>query len=201
MYKSLKHTKPLRTLGGSQPRGAPFAGVPSLAALKEHLHNVLANAFGVQGYVVLRQRLFDRSDADGFVRQADVVDVLRNDLQLSSDDVNDTALNAYIKNLITMKKDELHVNAFMNSLRPALPLKTKRRVIDAFAALGPIDGSIRLGNWLETLSDTSLKETVVKAFGAEGAEDMINHVPITEPVFLELISDLAALSDLESLLV
>merc|ERR1711920_820433 len=106
------------------------------------------------------------------------LDVLRNDLQVSSEDVNDTALNAYIKNLITMKKDELHVNVFMNSLRPALPLKTKRRVIDAFAALGPVDGNIRLGNWLETLNDASLKETVLKAFGADGAEDMINYVPI-----------------------
>lgn len=39
-----------------------------------------------------------------------------------------------------MKKNELRVGSFVTSLRPNLSLKDKRRVLDAFRTLGPVDG-------------------------------------------------------------
>eukprot|EP00927_Polykrikos_kofoidii_P049565 TRINITY_DN43611_c0_g1_i1.p1 TRINITY_DN43611_c0_g1~~TRINITY_DN43611_c0_g1_i1.p1 ORF type:complete len:496 (-),score=96.35 TRINITY_DN43611_c0_g1_i1:536-1942(-) len=201
MYQGLHRTNPLRTLGGSEPRGPSFQGVPSLAALKETIHRKIAMAWGQAGYVVLRQRLFDLSDDAGFVKKSDVMDVMRQHLSLSLEEVSEKALNVYIEQQITMKKDEVHVGALMSSLRPALAQKVKRRVIEAFEKMEPVDASIRLGTWLDKIQDQGLQDTIITAFGAQGAPEMASNMPITESVFLELHSDLAPLMDINDLLV
>merc|ERR1712151_167471 len=128
-----------------QPRGAPFSGLPSLAALKETIHRRIAQAFGPHGYVVLRQLLYDMGDHEGLISKTDATAVLREQLQLSTEDVSEQALDIYLSQLVTMKKSELKIASLMSSLRPALPQKEKRRVIDAFKALGSQVGSVRLG--------------------------------------------------------
>jgi hypothetical protein len=199
-FQGLKTTNPHRTLGGSQPRGAPFAGVPSLASLKEAIHKTLGEVWGPNGYVMLRQRCFDCADTEGFIRRSDATRVLREDLGLSTDAVNETALNVYLGHLITMKKEELHVGSLMSSLRPALSLKARKQVINYFEGMNPVEGNIRLGSWLQRVNDENLKVIVLTAFGAEGAAELVQDMPVTEAVFLELIADLGALTDVESLL-
>lgn len=199
MFQSRAQTQPMRTLGGSAPRGAPFAGVPSLAMLKEVIHANILDCGGPTGYVVLRQRLFDGSDDEGFVKKDFIVSVLRNEFSLDAT-VPDKALDVWISQLITMKKDELHVGAFMGSLRPALSLKERRRVIDVFEAMGPVDGAVQLGAYLEKVKDPILKDTIVTAFGAQGDAASVADMPITEAIFTELMSDLAPFSGLDALL-
>jgi len=200
MYQGLKQSNPFRTLGSAKPRGPNFGAVPSLASLKENIHRQIGEIWGPQGYVVLRQRLFDCSDEEGFVKKGSVLAVLREQLQLSPADVGDAELSVYLAQLITMKKDELHVGALMSSLRPPLPLKVRRQVIDTFEALEPVDGAVRLGPWLDRIPDPTLRDTITAAFGAEGDPDVVRDMPVTEAVFLELLSDLAPFADLSVLL-
>lgn len=200
MYSSLKSTLPHRTLPGSQPSGAAFAGIPSLAAVKETLHDYVANTYGPFGYVILRQRLFDISDEEGFAKKAEVLALIRSELCLSPDVMSDQILNAYLQQLVTMKKHELHVGSLMTSLRPALPPSTKKTVLEAFQRLCPQDGAIPLGAWLGRLSDESLQRTLVGAFGGMGGIDDVAGVPVTEAIFIELLSDLAPLTDVDALL-
>eukprot|EP00929_Paragymnodinium_shiwhaense_P106055 TRINITY_DN7114_c0_g1_i1.p1 TRINITY_DN7114_c0_g1~~TRINITY_DN7114_c0_g1_i1.p1 ORF type:complete len:505 (+),score=113.84 TRINITY_DN7114_c0_g1_i1:107-1516(+) len=200
MFQSRAQTKPMRTLGGSVPRGAPFGDVPSLAILKEAIHRKLYESCGPTGYVVLRQRLFDGSDEEGFVKKPFVLSMLRDEFGVNVADVSDKALDVYISQLITMKKDELHVSSFMSSLRPALPLKDRRGVIEAFEAMTPVDGAVRLGTYLDKVEDPVLKDTIVTAFGAQGDAASVADMPITEAIFTELVSDLAPFNSLDGLL-
>jgi len=193
-------TNPHRTLGGSQPRGPSFAAIPSLPALKECLHMYIENEWGVPGYVVLRQQLFNRANEEGFVTRADATAVFREELGVSTFDINDDMLGVYLGHLITMKKNEFHVSALLSSLRPPLSLKSRKVVIDAFESMGPVDGAIRLGSWLDKVTDGTIKETVLRAFGAEGQEEAVHGMPVTEPVFMDVLTDLSALTDIQSLL-
>jgi len=200
MFHGLKSTQPLRTIQGSLPVGAPFAGVPSLAALKDVIHQRVGEVWGPHGYVKLRQQLFDCGDHEGFVPKADVIAVLRDPSQLGlGAEIDERALETYLGQLITMKKTEMKISTFMSSLRPALPQKDKRMVLEGFKALGPANGSVRLGDWLSRLTDDALRQTVVHAFGAED-EETVSGISLTEPVFTELLSDLAPFMDICPLL-
>lgn len=200
-FASLKGTKPLRSVGGSVPVAQAFKNLPSLAALKEALHTRIAETFGAQGYVILRQELFNRSDEEGFVHKQEVMSVFRELLNLSEEEVPTPALAIWLDQLITMKKQELHVGVLMASLRPTLQLTVKRKILVSFRALSPVDGAVRLGSWLDTLRDPALRRTIAQAFGSldeDGAS--VASMPLTESVFIELISDLSALMDVGTLL-
>jgi len=199
MYEGMKGSNPLRTLDGHQPVGAPFAGVPSLATLKATIHARIAEVWGPHGYVVLRQHLFDCGDHEGFVSKDNVKMVFQDQLGLGPDALDHRALNAYLDQLITMKKTEMKISSLLGSLRPALAQKEKRRVMEVFKSLQPTNGSVKLGDWLSRLSDTELRKTIVTAFGAESEESVLD-VSITESVFQELLSDLAPLMDITALL-
>jgi hypothetical protein len=199
LFGGLKHTKPARSVGGDRPRAAPFQGVPSLAALKSAIFARLPEVWGHAGYILLRQRLFDISCEEGFVSKDDVVLLMREELGLTQDQVSDAALQAYLGNLITMRKQELHVSALMSSLRPALTPEAKRRVLQLFQALKPEAGVVRLGAWLDVLKDDELRNIVVTAFGADD-RSQVTDMPVSEQVFMELMSDLLPLGDSELLL-
>merc|ERR1719512_704136 len=98
-----------------------------------------------------------------------------------------------------MKRTELKIGQFMSSLRPSLPQEEKRRVLEAFNAMDPLGGSVILGSWFQRLQDPDLKATIIKAFGAND-ESEVSDMPVTEQVFLELLSDLAPLMDIGPLL-
>jgi len=198
MFHSLKSTQPLRSIGGHQPRGV-FAEVPSLATLKTFVHAKIAEAWGAYGYVRLRQRLFDVANHEGYVHKADVVTIFRDELAMSPEEVPDEYLDTYLTQHATMKKAELKIGNFMTSLRPILPQKQKRRVLEAFRALNPNGGEIRLGDWLSTLQDEDLRATVVAAFGAQ-EEEQVAGTGVNEQVFMELFADLAPFIEVDALL-
>lgn len=199
MFSSLKKTSPLRHIGGVIALGGPAYAVPSLAAVKETIHLRLAEVWGPHCYVVLRQRLFDLSDHEGFVQKADVISVFRDQLGVTQELVSDRAMNVWLGQLITMKKDELKVGSFMTSLRPSLSQKDKRKVIETFQSLQQPSGMVRLGDWLSRLKDPELKQTIIVAFGSED-EESVSETAVTEQVFIELLSDLAPLTNIEPLL-
>eukprot|EP00421_Protoceratium_reticulatum_P045943 CAMPEP_0168437450 /NCGR_PEP_ID=MMETSP0228-20121227/41443_1 /TAXON_ID=133427 /ORGANISM="Protoceratium reticulatum, Strain CCCM 535 (=CCMP 1889)" /LENGTH=445 /DNA_ID=CAMNT_0008451669 /DNA_START=45 /DNA_END=1379 /DNA_ORIENTATION=+ len=191
MYEGLKATRPLRTLAGGEPRAGAFAGVPSLAALKSTIHEKVASAWGARGYVTLRQRLYDCGDSDGYVSKEAIVSVMREQMGLSEEEVSSKALDAYMSQLVTMKKSELKVGSFLSSLRPVLLQKDRRRALEAFRALESSGGgAAQLGDWLSRLHDQELRAAIAAAFGAEG-EEQVADMPLTEAVFLEVVSDLA----------
>jgi hypothetical protein len=199
MYKGLQESQPLRSGGACQPHHGAFAKIPSLPAMKANIQDRLLTNLGSQGYVLLRQRLFDVADFEGFVTKTDIIAIFRDLLQFSKKEYTDDMLDAYFEQLVTMKKHMVRVAAFMTSMRPALPLKDRRRVVDAFTALQPVDGTIKLGAWLSTIQDAGLRATIVNAFGAQdefGCAD----TGLTEAMFVELLSDLAALGDIGPLI-
>ncbi|CAK9106878.1 Uncharacterized protein SCF082_LOCUS49930 [Durusdinium trenchii] len=198
MYQRLPETNPMRQLGGENASD-PHAGIPSLAALKGAIHRKVQEVWGPLGYVNLRQRLCELCDHEGFIRKSDVVEVLREPLGLSEEEVEAKPLDVWLCQLCTMKKAELKASTFMSSLRPALPQKEKRRVLTAFKLLQGPNGSARLGDWLQRLDDGDLKQTVIFAFGAEDEESVAN-TAVTEQVFLELFSDLAPFADIGPML-
>mmetsp|Transcript_9862 Transcript_9862/g.26768 ORF Transcript_9862/g.26768 Transcript_9862/m.26768 type:complete len:448 (-) Transcript_9862:119-1462(-) len=198
MYEGLKGTQPLRHLKGGEPRAGAFAAVPSLAALKGRIHSKIAEVWGAHGYIMLRQQLFDFGDHEGFVSKADVTAVLRGQLGLAEQEAPSQMLEAYLDQLVTMKKTELKIGSFMSSLRPVLPPKERRRIIEAFRVLES-DGSFRLADWLGRLQDAELRSTLVAAFGAQ-EEEQVADMPVTEPVFMEVLSDLAPFMNIEALL-
>eukprot|EP00931_Biecheleriopsis_adriatica_P120215 TRINITY_DN9533_c0_g1_i1.p1 TRINITY_DN9533_c0_g1~~TRINITY_DN9533_c0_g1_i1.p1 ORF type:complete len:452 (+),score=115.97 TRINITY_DN9533_c0_g1_i1:78-1433(+) len=200
MFEGLKETNPLRHLGGETAPGI-FSDVPSLAALKAHLHRKVEEVWGFNGYILLRQRLFDFSDHEGFIQKSDIVAVIREQLGVSEEELPSKPLDVWLSQLVTMKKDELKVASFLSSLRPALPQKDKRKILTAFKLLQPPNGNgmIRLGDWLARLDNDDVKRTVISAFGAED-EDSVANTAVTEQVFLEVFSDLAALTDIAPLL-
>jgi len=197
MYNGLQSSQPLRHIGGHQPRG-PFE-VPSLATLKTQIHSKIAEVWGAYGYVMLRQRLFDVGNTEGFVHKDDIVTILRDELGLDNQEVTDIALQVYLGQLATMKKTDVRIGAFLASLRPVITQKQKRRVMEAFKGLNPTNGEIRLGDWLAHLQDEDLRATVVTAFGAQD-ESQVAGTAVTEPVFSELLADLAPFLDVEALL-
>eukprot|EP00406_Dinophysis_acuminata_P050440 CAMPEP_0179299710 /NCGR_PEP_ID=MMETSP0797-20121207/46658_1 /TAXON_ID=47934 /ORGANISM="Dinophysis acuminata, Strain DAEP01" /LENGTH=450 /DNA_ID=CAMNT_0021009155 /DNA_START=51 /DNA_END=1403 /DNA_ORIENTATION=- len=197
-YAGMRATNPMRTLSGAEPRAGAFASVPSLPALKGAIHRQVAEAFGPYGYVALRQRLFDVADSEGFVGTGEIISVLR-ETGLGAEQVPDHALDVYLAQLVTMKKGALRVGAFISSLRPSLPQKQRRQVLEAFKVMSPVDGSVRLGDWLGKLGDPELRATIVTAFGAED-EGQVASMLMTENMFVELLSDLAPLTDVEPLL-
>eukprot|EP00403_Amphidinium_massartii_P009835 CAMPEP_0178426764 /NCGR_PEP_ID=MMETSP0689_2-20121128/29400_1 /TAXON_ID=160604 /ORGANISM="Amphidinium massartii, Strain CS-259" /LENGTH=465 /DNA_ID=CAMNT_0020048455 /DNA_START=59 /DNA_END=1456 /DNA_ORIENTATION=+ len=199
MYESMKTMNPHRLTSGSKPNAYAFQHIPSLTALKDAIHNRIESTFGRQGYVSLRQHLYDRADADGFVKNAGIVDVLRGPLQLSVEEVSEDALSIYLKQLLSMSKDEMRVTQFMGSLRPVILQRHKKMVIDLFASLGPQQGSAPLGAWLSGLPDEELKNQLVSAFGGQAEADVAG-IPVNEATFLELFADLGALMDIEPLL-
>eukprot|EP00747_Dinoflagellata_sp_TGD_P161707 gnl/TRDRNA2_/TRDRNA2_178471_c0_seq1.p1 gnl/TRDRNA2_/TRDRNA2_178471_c0~~gnl/TRDRNA2_/TRDRNA2_178471_c0_seq1.p1 ORF type:complete len:497 (+),score=98.27 gnl/TRDRNA2_/TRDRNA2_178471_c0_seq1:94-1491(+) len=198
MIEGLESNQPCRQIGGAAPRGH-FAAVPSLTALKDAICNRLRETWGEHAYVSLRQRLYDVSDHEGFASKNDVIIVFREQLGLTEEDVDEKALGVYIDGLITTKRTDVRVSALMSSLRPMLTQAAKRRVMQAFTALEPTNGSVKLGAWLSRLGDDNLKRILITAFGAE-EEEAVTDMPLTEPVFLELISDLAPFADIEALL-
>lgn len=198
MYEGLKGTQPLRNLTGGEPRAGAFATVPSLTALKGFIHSRISEVWGAHGYIVLRQRLFDCGDHEGFVSKADVTEILRDQLAVTEQEVPVEMLETYLKQQITMKKTEMKIGTFMSSLRPVLPPKDRRRILEAFKTLES-DGSVRLGDWLGRLQDAELRSTLVAAFGAQD-EELVADMPVTEPVFLEVLSDLAPFMNIEALL-
>lgn len=198
MYEGLKDLNPMRQLGGEHP-AAHFALIPSLAALKGTIHRKVQEVWGALGYVNLRQRLCEFCDHEGFIRKADVVEVLRENLGLSEEEVASKPLDVWLSQLTTMKKDELKASTLMSSLRPALPQKDKRRVLTAFKLLQSPSGTARLGDWLQRLDAGEMKQTIIVAFGAEDEESVAN-TAVTEQVFLELFSDLAPFTEIGPML-
>jgi len=200
MFDGLKGTQPLRHLGGPTAPGI-FSDIPSLSAVKATIHAKVFEAWGSLGYIVLRQRLFDFSDHEGFVQKSDVIAVLREQLNISDEEVSNKELTTWLAGLCTMKKEELKVSSLLSSLRPALAQKDKRKIVTAFKLMqGPSSaGTVRLGDWLARLDDDEVKRTVISAFGAED-EDSVANTAITEQIFLELFSDLAPLTDIGPLL-
>jgi len=199
MYEGLKDLNPMRQLGGEHPASEHFALIPSLAALKGTIHRKVQEVWGPLGYVNLRQRLCEFCDHEGFIRKADVVEVLREQLGLLEEEVGSKPLDVWLSQLTTMKKEELKASTFMSSLRPSLPQKEKRRVLTAFKLLQGPSGNARLGDWLQRLDDGDLKQTVIVAFGAEDEESVAN-TAVTEQVFLELFSDLAPFTEIGPML-
>jgi len=199
LYASLKGTQPLRTLGGSKPHSQAFKHLDSLADLKEVIKAHLAQVWGPYGYVMLRKTLSDLSDHEGFVAKEQASRVIREDLKIEESEISVTALTVYIKQQLTMKKNDLRVSSFMSSLRPALSLEAKKAVLLAFASLGPSsEGYVTLGAWLSKATE-EVKKTVVMAFGFDELEQC-EGLPITEDIFLEFFSDMAPLIDIAAVL-
>merc|ERR1711924_224262 len=181
---------PIKQRGGVVPISKPFSTLPSLTLLKDNIHQQIQETWGQYGYVTLRHKLYDCSDHEGFARKADIVALFRNDLGLPVERGTDEELDVYLGQLVTMRKTELRITSLMSSLRPALPQNTKLRVAEIFAALGPVDGAVRLGAWLEKLQNDELRAVVANAFGSED-EGSVADVPLTETTLLELLSDLS----------
>jgi hypothetical protein len=199
LFASEKINNPMKTRGGAVPLAKPFKGLPSLTVVKEKLHKQIENTWGIYGYVTLRHQLYDCSDQEGFANKADAIALFRNNLGLSVDDVTDEELDAWLSGLITMKKTELRVSSLMSSLRPALPQAAKRRVMEVFNGMGPVDNVVKLGSWLGRIEDAELRRVLVNAFGAED-ESAVVDVPLTEVTLLELLADLNPLIDIMALL-
>lgn len=202
LFQSLGGTKPMRHIGGGQPQAKPFAAVPSLAALKSAIHMRISEVWGPCGYVALRQRLFDCGDHEGFVEMKAVVEIVRDQLGLSAEEVSEKDLEAYLKGLVTMKRTALRAGTLLTSLRPAPGQQERRRMIEAFRALDPVDGSVRLGAWLARVTDAELRGVVAGAFGAREQDDeaAVADSAVSESVFVELLSDLAAFMHIHALL-
>jgi hypothetical protein len=194
-----KTVNPMKTAGGVVPRATPFAGVPSLALVKDKLHRKIQETWGQYGYVSLRHQLYDLSDQEGFVSKADTIALFRDTLLLTPEEVTSDELDVYLSHLMTMRKTELKVTALMGSLRPALTQALKLRIMENFKLLGPVDGMVLLGRWLGQIEDAELKGIVVNAFGAED-ESAVASVPLSEATLLELLADLNPLMDVARLL-
>lgn len=199
MYTNLQSTQPLRTMGGSEPRAGAFSSVPSLATLKQQIQDCIARSLGVHGYVTLRQSLFDSADMEGSIKKGIVINTFRELLDLNAVEASDMVLECYLEQLSTMKSDQVRVGALMTSLRPGLPQQSRRRVLEAFRTLGPQDGAVRLGDWMARVEDPQLRATITRAFGFEDETQILN-MGLTESMFVELLSDLAPLMDIDPLL-
>merc|ERR1712192_41863 len=165
------------------------------------IHNKLAEVFGPPGYVTLRQSLFNLSDDEGYVKKSDVATVVREQLGISAAEITDKVLDVYLNLQIKIKKNELHVGTLMSSLRPALQPAVKKLVIQAFNRMMPVNGQIQLGAWMQHITDPQLQDVLITAFGGQDVDPaLVAETPVTEAIFLDLISDLAPLTDLDALL-
>lgn len=199
LYQMEKTTNPMKTIGGVAPVSTPFRNVPSLAAVKDRIHQQIQNEWGKYGYVTLRHQLYDCCDSEGFVNKNDVKALFQNSLKLSPEEVTDEELDVWLSQLITMKKTDLRISTLMTSLRPALPQRAKKRIQEVFLSLQPKDNVVRLGSWLDTIQDEELRGVMVNAFGAEEAS-AVAEVALTEVTLLELLADLNPLVDIMGLL-
>lgn len=200
MYMGLQETRALRTLAHTEPGSGAFRATPSLASLKVAIHDKLGEVWGKHSYVLLRQRLFDVGDHEGYVAKEDVVAVLRGPLGLTEQEVTERMLDIYLGQLVTMKKRELKIDSFMSSLRPVLLVDNKRRAIETYRALATATGgSMRLGDWLAHLQDDDLRNTIVSAFGAQQEATVVD-MPLNEQAFIEVVADLAPFMDVGNLL-
>mmetsp|Transcript_51607 Transcript_51607/g.81970 ORF Transcript_51607/g.81970 Transcript_51607/m.81970 type:complete len:466 (-) Transcript_51607:209-1606(-) len=199
LFQAEKTTNPMKTRGGVVPTAAAFAGIPSLALVKDKIHQRIKEVWGSYGYVTLRHQLYDCSDSEGFVSKADAVAVFRNNLGLSAEDVTDAELDVYLSQQVTMRKTEMRITSLMGSLRPALLQAVKLRIKDCFASLSPVDGVVRLGSWLVKVEDEDLRNVITNAFGAED-EAAVADVPLTESTLVELLADLHPFVDVMALL-
>jgi len=199
MFETLKGTNAMRTLGGSQPRGGDaFAGVPSLASLKETIHMRIGESLGAAGFVVLRMELANFTGPEGTVPKGAVIDYFRTQLGLTVEEVSDMALDVYLEQMCTTKGGELMVSALLSSLRPALSPPDKLRAQEAFQAMGPMGGSVPVEAWLPRLQDGNLREVLAQALGCADLPEGSARVP--EKVYLEICTDLALLLDLGAVL-
>jgi hypothetical protein len=194
-----KTANPMRMRGGVIPNSTPFVNVPSLTLVKDKIHRQIQDKWGQYGYVSLRHQLYDCSDAEGFVSKADVIALFRNSLSLGVEEVSDDEFDAWLSQLVTMKKTEMRIGTLMTSLRPMLPQAAKQRIAEVFKAMGPTDGTVRLGTWLATVQDAELRGVLSNAFGAED-ENAVGDVPLTEVTLLELLADLNPLVDIMAVL-
>jgi hypothetical protein len=199
LYQSEKTTNAVRVRGGVVPSSKPFAGLPSLTLVKDNVHNRVVEAWGLYGYVMLRQQLYDSSDAEGFISKTNAMSLFRNNLGLDAAIVTDEELDAWLSQLITMRKTDLRVSSLMSSLRPSLSQNAKRRVLEVFTGMAPVDGTVRLGTWLSTIQDPELRGVLVNAFGAEEEASVVD-VPLTEVTLLELLADLNPTMNIMALL-
>lgn len=199
IFQAEKTTNPMKSRGGVVPRSTPFAGVPSLTAVKDKLHQRVANTWGQYGYVTLRHKLYDFSDAEGFVGKADAIALFRSEMSLDYGEVSDEELDVWLSQLITMRKTEMRISTLMSSLRPALPQMAKKRVMEVFNAMQPEKGAVRLGTWLASIQDADLRQVLANAFGAEDENSVVD-VPLTEVTLLELLADLNPLIDIMAIL-
>jgi len=200
MYAGLQETRALRTLAHSEPGSGAFRATPSLPSLKVSIHDKLGEVWGKQGYVLLRQRLFDVGDHEGYVAKEDIAAVLRGPLGLTEQEVTERMLDIYLGQLVTMKKRELKIGSFMTSLRPVLLVNSKKRAVETYRALAAANGGCaRLGDWLARLQDDDLRNTIVSAFGAQ-QEHAVVDMPLSEQVFIEVVADLAPFMNVEDLL-
>lgn len=194
-----KTNNPTKLRSGVVPSSAPFAGIPSLTLVKDQIHKRLEATWGQYGYVTLRHQLYDCSDHEGFADKTDVMSLFRNNLGLTPEEVTNQELDVWLTQLVTMKKTHLRISSLMSSLRPALPQIAKRRIMEVFTALGPVEGVVKLGAWLATIQDAELRKVVANAFGADD-ETAVVDVPLTEVTLLELLGDLSPLVDVMALL-
>lgn len=199
LFQAEKTTNPMKTRGGVVPTATAFQGIPSLAMVKDKIHQRIAEAWGSYGYVTLRHQLYDCSDHEGFVSKADAIAILRNNLGISAEDVTDTELDVYLSQQITMRKTDMRITSLMSSLRPPLTQACKHRIQESFASLGPVDGVVKLGSWLVKVQDEELRSVITNAFGAED-EAAVAEVPLTEATLVELLADLHPFVDVTTLL-
>jgi len=199
LYQMERTTNPMKTSKDVAPVSTPFKTVPSLASVKDKIHQTIAQTWQQYGYVTLRHQLYDCSDHEGFVNKNDVIALFRNSLNLNREEVTDEELDVWLSQLITMKKTELRINTLMTSLRPALPQLAKKRIQEVFAALGPVKNEVRLGAWLATIADPELRGVLINAFGAED-ESSVSDLSLSEVTLLELLADLNPLIDIMALL-
>lgn len=200
MLQTAKTSQPLRNKGcGTAPTSTAFAEVPSLTGLKEKVKNKLMKEWGPHAYITLRQKLYEVADHEGFVGKDAVVSLLRSELGLEESEVSETALGIYLGQQFTTKKTAMRVSALLTSLRPAMTLDAKKRVLEAFNRFGPKEGNVPLGDWLAMTNDDLLRKTLVEAFGGSD-EASVADLLVTEQMFVEFYADLVALASLDGLL-
>lgn len=170
--------------GGPQPPQA--TPVHSLAVLKEIVRQKLAEKWGAFGCVMLRKELSDKADHELLVPTADAKQVIRETLAISEEEVPKAALEVYMSQLATMRKDVCRVGDVLKSLRPILENADKAKVLSAYMAL-PKEPT--LADWIGRVGVPEVVQVLLMAFDV--SEDTANTVPVLERVFVEFYSDLA----------
>lgn len=170
--------------GGPQPPQA--TPVHSLAVLKEIVRQKLSEKWGAFGCVMLRKELSDKADHELLVPTDDAKQVIRETLAISEDEVPKAALDVYLSQLATMRKDSCRVGDVLKSLRPILENADKSKVLAAYVAL-PKEPT--LADWIGRVGVAEVTQVLLMAFDV--SEDAANTVPVPERVFVEFYSDLA----------